>query len=1249
MAFIETTLLSTREPAVGSRILGQVVAVPTGRLDKVSLYIEPKISNAAIAANIEIRAEVYVVDSFRLPIGIPIATDSIVLSDIKSRGFRNFRLETDAPSTVAIVLKAIGGTLDDYVAWRYVSTSSVGEELLISENDGTTWTQDTSRKFAYIAYSIIPDAVDMDDQSAEVQPGEALSHVDDTEAEFELSELTRAAVVGDTVVIDFGDFVATLVVDQSGSMTWNDHDGLRFEFLKEYAEDIDSNLPESSEVTFSLVKFRSRQVGSLDIILQTEEGGGFIDGVRIVRKIGSRPTSPSDGLVIFEGFATQIVDSGLSAGALYYYGIYTYDAEGNFSEERFDYGIPQSPPALPLGVAALMLAEKITLSGDFDIGYRQIEVSWVNPEGFLYDQVTITRRTDRYADSPDDGTSFVFDPRVTTSFTDFTIANPAVIGMTYYYSIFTHDSVSGLKVRGSNARRQSITISEVDRVWEKAEPPGNVPPPGFDSTPPAAPTNFTATAGDRRILLNWQASDADTRRFRLYFGENEYPKRETQDNGEAGYSGILLLDGEGTSFIHNGLENGQPYFYTVVSFDQVGNQSVTGTNVTGRPDPESTADIPPSAADDFFVEVLGGSSNQLTWKLDVNRTNQVEAYFGDNVRVVTELSFQDGDPRRTSATLEFVEDERSVKVYDSSGQPVDDTNNNVDEDTVLIFDQAPVTSTNSLSADVFMTPFLNLLNPLASTTLRFHSSLNVKKRSTNSLITEIVSRNAEILFKNPFDISIENDPPQTVAVRTFNPRCNLDGSPEYEISYVDGVLARSGESYSAVVVATYRGAALASNIDLTVRILDADSGEPSDRFSLPGKDSDGASIFSTTTEEDEILDRTGEPTGEIEEKTTIRLTLPPQDLPGKFIMEVTGTYLGYTRTVTSEISYASSLNIDVKTSSFTADGVDIAEQEAFVYVGGINFDEADKVPVADLTVVNWELTKIAGGGPLTRSFFSRDTVPGSGVLSYTRGGIAKNVFFGPGTDIESSSNPNTCTDGELYQLKVTTNALGMTAEGYGTIELLPFEPTDLKRVFLRLAKTQKDEFGNSYETSNLAKISIFADGSQQAFFELVAKPETDTETDIRSGQEFRSKVVAAGGTVPSLEDGTVVNVVVKQFSVEGNPLNVLIKTDLSPDGSSGRAKATVIGGKASFSVSANLRATGEIMDVPLTSEISNPFYGENVLWEPSPIVFSVSVFAQLEINGNPAIYAGGGSDINADVPPAFVSFKEPLQIITGIS
>ena len=126
----------------------------------------------------------------------------------------------------------------------------------------------------------------------------------------------------------------------------------------------------------------------------------------------------------------------------------------------------------------------------------------------------------------------------------------------------------------------------------------------------------------------------------------------------------------------------------------------------------------------------------------------------------------------------------------------------------------------------------------------------------------------------------------------------------------------------------------------------------------------------------------------------------------------------------------------------------------------------------------------------------------------------------------------------------------------------------------------------------------------------------------------------------------MVSIVVNNLSDSGTPSDLTIKTDLTGStGKTSRAKATVINGKAQFSIKGNFVTSGNILERPLDSEVSNSFYSTGeVLFRASSRVFAVSVYTTLEINGRPAIFSGGGGSISTDVPPAFLSFREPLLI-----
>ncbi len=63
-------------------------------------------------------------------------------------------------------------------------------------------------------------------------------------------------------------------------------------------------------------------------------------GVRLIRKLGSFPTGPFDGTLVYNGLATTTIDTGLTNGVTYYYGAYAYDTNGNFASGALDDATP---------------------------------------------------------------------------------------------------------------------------------------------------------------------------------------------------------------------------------------------------------------------------------------------------------------------------------------------------------------------------------------------------------------------------------------------------------------------------------------------------------------------------------------------------------------------------------------------------------------------------------------------------------------------------------------------------------------------------------------------------------------------------------------------------------------------------------------------------------------------------------------------------------------------------------------------
>jgi len=65
-------------------------------------------------------------------------------------------------------------------------------------------------------------------------------------------------------------------------------------------------------------------------------------GVRIVRRTDAFPTGPLDGTLVYLGNGTSTIDAGLTNGTTYFYGIFAFDGNGNFSSGALDSATPMA-------------------------------------------------------------------------------------------------------------------------------------------------------------------------------------------------------------------------------------------------------------------------------------------------------------------------------------------------------------------------------------------------------------------------------------------------------------------------------------------------------------------------------------------------------------------------------------------------------------------------------------------------------------------------------------------------------------------------------------------------------------------------------------------------------------------------------------------------------------------------------------------------------------------------------------------
>ena len=1307
MSFQKRTVLDTQESVYSSRLVGQIVPITSGRLDKISVYLQPKFENEI--GDLQLFVDVYEVDGSDIPFGSPIISRSRVVSEIAGNGYFNLPVEAVVPIKVAVVLRLTGGNLNNYVGVKYVDgVDASTEPLLISDDNGITWTKDTSKKVTYVAYSSVYAAVhynsgtqygylppplppDTTDQSATIQAAESKSQIDNTRTEFQKQDLEGTIVQGDTVVINFGNIVVTLIVDQSGSMTWNDRQGVRFEFLNQYIDDLENNISLTGSTAFyNVLKFNGRKIGRMRLILQEDTTSpSVVAGTRIVRKMVGPVLTPTDGVVIYEGLSESLLDK-ISPPAQCYYGAFSYNMSGVFSEIKRGSATPSTDPSPPMGVASFQAVEKIVpntiligpYAGSWDIGRRSITITWTHPQttdpSLSYNQIILVRRTDRPPENPSDG-DVVFDaPSFDGPYYDFN-SPYATDGQTYYYAMFTRKT-SGTVCLLENARQAQLTISKCDRFWLKLEPPANDPVNyGFYASSVPVPTK-TTSPGDSEIEISWIAGSADTKRYELWFSPSGNVGFKENKDGSLLPDGELIYNGPETSFIHRNLENGQPNFYMLLAFNYVATQS-SPVNFNEKAVQQTTTIIEPLPPNSFTAEPYNSSSNRLSWSLPIPDTHTYSGYFGDSIRSICSVSFEDESPTMYTGTLKFQELSRTV-VNLVNGSPVSlqetpltpipatiEINGTAVDTTTLVTPQQAMefaiqqSTENTIISSIFSSnPLISVQNNMESVEIDFKGVLEVRDRETSELITGIETPAGTITLLHPLTLSIINDPQQSVDIQKWDATCNLDKSPSMTITPQTGVYVQTGDSFNVTIKASFKGAPITDEVPVSFRILDKITGLPSTVCTLPNQDADGISTISVKLETDEILDRTNQPTGVTESVSKAVFELPPQEVPGNYILEATMTYLGYEKIATLEMNFFPSLNIDMDLNPFEANGVNVAEQKAFVYFGDPN--SKNKIPVPDNTVIDWAirpLDVISQANVKKRPFYSSAGIVGTGIKSPTKGGTAKQVFFGPGSDIgivsddpvlqsqvEQQREISSCiTDGEIYEISATAKVSGMTATGYGTITLTretePQDPKQLARIFLR-------------KVSGFNTDTIYADGAQESEWEVVAKPENDGSVDdIESGAYFRERITGLGGLVPSLEDGKIVTLTTSVFTGDPGGQRIMVSTNLTgADGRSGYAKARIENGVAKFKLRLNAVVSGTVKEVPLAGESGaggNLIYGstDTVAWQQSALIYSLTAYTILEVDGQQVTFYGGGSNLYTHTPPCFLSFTEPLNLYKDTS
>ena len=154
----------------------------------------------------------------------------------------------------------------------------------------------------------------------------------------------------DGLALDLPERTVAVVLDQSGSMSWNDASNVRHQIASDVLETLQQAYPGAINVVVST--FQGEPI-KVEWFAATEEDvslpsnalrakseanrdlGTDFAGVQVVRRFDRYPTSPTDGDIVASGMLEEYVGSSDVEAERSYFGLFPFDSRGVFGDARY--------------------------------------------------------------------------------------------------------------------------------------------------------------------------------------------------------------------------------------------------------------------------------------------------------------------------------------------------------------------------------------------------------------------------------------------------------------------------------------------------------------------------------------------------------------------------------------------------------------------------------------------------------------------------------------------------------------------------------------------------------------------------------------------------------------------------------------------------------------------------------------------------------------------------------------------------
>ena len=348
----------------GAEIYLDAISVSTGEYDQGTF--DENSPGFTSPPYITLHAKVYELDNDNLPTNeLPIYDNKNTLENITIDDWYNFSTGVLSNNPTISTSETIGFFLfssekldDHYVIWDLAKEDLDPYDPVVFltptvtfDSDTQLWSLVRNNNLAIRSWSF-RDSFDADNCKINTPPSELQTKIDN-----DFSDLLGEPVFLNTdiagndgnekVELKLPDRVVSLLIDQSGSMTWNDSEGTRLELSRRMINRVDSTYPgdvkwnvysfEGTPIRvnfFAVIEDASINTNDINDVASTffsDQESGYA-GIRIVRKTGGFPKNAIDGDIVQEGFFDRSFDDNLTEDVEYFYKIFTFDEDGTFSQ-----------------------------------------------------------------------------------------------------------------------------------------------------------------------------------------------------------------------------------------------------------------------------------------------------------------------------------------------------------------------------------------------------------------------------------------------------------------------------------------------------------------------------------------------------------------------------------------------------------------------------------------------------------------------------------------------------------------------------------------------------------------------------------------------------------------------------------------------------------------------------------------------------------------------------------------------------